>query len=266
MTVMRNLYTGVEITWCRLCGNYSLMTAFLQAVEEISDTVPLDNIVVVSGIGCHGKIADYVNLNSFYALHGRAVPTATGIKVANPDLIPVCFVGDGDVYAEGLAHLIFAAKRNSDITVIVHNNRSYSLTTGQFTPTSPPDFRGKSTPEGPPEDPMNPVALMLEAGATFVARGYTGFADHLKDLIKQAILHRGFSFIDVLQPCVVFYNTYELYNRNVYRLDLEDHDPTDYESAYRRAKEWDYSRDDLRIPIGLFYRTRKPTYEERLSL
>ncbi|RLJ70450.1 2-oxoglutarate ferredoxin oxidoreductase subunit beta [Hydrogenivirga caldilitoris] len=260
----RSLYTGAEITWCRLCGNFGLMSAFAWAVEELSESIPLEKFVVLSGIGCHGKIVDYINLNSFYSIHGRAPATATGIKLANPELYPVCFVGDGDIYAEGISHLLFAAKRNTDITVIVHDNRAYSLTTGQFTPTSPVIFRGKSTPEGPPEDPINPVALMLEAGATFVARGYAGYTDHLKEIIKQAILHKGFSFVDVLQPCVVFYNTYELYNRQVYKLESAGHDPSSYEEAYRRAKEWDYNREDVRIPIGVFYKTDKPTYEERV--
>ncbi len=264
MATTRSLYTGAEITWCRLCGNFGLMSAFVWAVEELSDTIPLERFVVLSGIGCHGKIVDYVNLNSFYSIHGRAPATATGMKLANSELYPICFVGDGDIYAEGISHLIFAAKRNTDITVIVHNNRAYSLTTGQFTPTSPSVFKGKSTPEGPPEDPMNPVALMLEAGATFVARGYVGYTDHLKEIIKRAILHRGFSFVDVLQPCVVFYNTYELYNKQVYRLEDEGHDPTNYREAYERAKEWDYNREDVRIPVGIFYTTDKPTYEERV--
>ncbi len=260
---MENLYTGAEITWCRLCGNFGIMGAFAEALREISETVPPQKVVMVSGIGCHGKISDYLNLNSFYALHGRAIPTATGIKLANRDLTVVCFVGDGDVYAEGISHLIFAAKRNSDITVVVHNNRAYSLTTGQFTPTSPTNFRGKSTPEGTPEDPINPLCLMLSAGATFVARGYAGFQEHLKELMKEALLHKGFSFIDVLQPCVVFYNTYDTYNRLVYKLP-SDYDDSNYKKAYDTAAQWDYNSDNTKIPLGIFYRKRKITYEERV--
>ncbi len=263
MTVVKkSLYTGAEITWCRLCGNFGLMSAFGWAVQELADEIPYENFVIVSGIGCHGKIVDYIDLNSFYSLHGRALPTATGIKLANPELKVICFVGDGDIYAEGISHLIFSAKRNTDITVIVHNNRAYSLTTGQFAPTSPSGFKGKSTPYGSPEDPMNPLALMLSAGATFVARGYAGFTDHLKNIIKEAILHKGFSFIDVLQPCVAFYNTYELYNRNVYR--LENHDTSDFESAYKRAVEWDYNSEDKKIAVGIFYKIQKPTFEGRI--
>ena len=140
----------------------------------------LDDVVLVSGIGCHAKIADYLNINSFYALHGRPIPVATGIKLGNPDLTVICCTGDGDSYAEGLDHLIFAAKRNIDITVIVHNNRVYGLTTGQYTPTSPLGFKGKSTPSGTAEYPLNPLELMLASGATYVARGYTKKMDLLK--------------------------------------------------------------------------------------
>ncbi|RUM28172.1 MAG: 2-oxoacid:ferredoxin oxidoreductase subunit beta [Aquifex sp.] len=258
------LYTGAEITWCRLCGNFGILSAFAWAVEELVNDIPIENFVMVSGIGCHGKIVDYFNLNSFYSIHGRAPATATGIKLANPNLKVICFVGDGDIYAEGLDHLIFAAKRNTDITVIVHDNRAFSLTTGQFTPTSPSYFKGKSTPEGPPEDPINPVAIMLEAGATFVARGYSGYTQHLKDIIKEAIIHKGFSYVDVLQPCVVFYNTYELYNKLVYKLEDVGHDPSNYDEAYKRAKEWDYNSEDKKIPIGIFYKKEKVTYEERV--
>ncbi len=264
MTAVKSLYTGAEITWCRHCGNIGLMSAFVWAVQELSETIPLEKFVILSGIGCHGKIVDYVDLNSFYSIHGRAPVTATGIKLANPELKVISFVGDGDIYAEGISHLIFAAKRNTDITVIVHNNRAYSLTTGQFTPTSPTTFKGKSTPEGSPEDPINPLTLMLEVGATFVARGYIGYTHHLKDIFKEAILHEGFSFVDVLQPCVVFYNTYDLYNRQTYKLEDVGHDPTNYDEAYRRAKEWNYNSEDVKIPIGIFYRTQKRTYEDKV--
>ncbi len=167
-------------------------------MKELSGEIPLENFVLSSGIGCHSKIVDYINLNSFYSIHERVLNNLQGGKLINDNLVCVAFEGDGDIYAEGISHLIFAAKRNADITAIVHNNRAYSLTTGQFTPTSPSHFKRNSTPEGPPEDPMNPIALMLSAGATFVARGFAGDIPHLKWLIKEAIKHRGFSFIDVL--------------------------------------------------------------------
>lgn len=261
--ITKSLYTGAEITWCRNCGNFGIMGALGAAINELTDSIPLEKFVMVTGIGCHGKIFDYVDINGFYSLHGRAVATASGIKLANEDLRVICFVGDGDVYGEGLEHLIFAAKRNIDITVIVHDNRSYSLTTGQFTPTSALDFKGKSTPKGPPEDPINPISLLMETGATFVARGYSGYIDHLKDIIKKAVLHKGFSIVETLQPCVIFYNTYDFYNSRVYK--IENHDSSDFEKAYKIAKEWDYIKTDAKIPIGVIYEnTNKKTYEERI--
>jgi 2-oxoglutarate ferredoxin oxidoreductase subunit beta len=262
---MMSLKTKAEITWCPGCGNFGILSAFEKAVSELSDEIPLENVVIASGIGCHGKIVDYINVNSFYSIHGRALSNLEGMRIANDKLVCVGFVGDGDIYAEGVSHLIFAAKRNINITAIVHDNRAYSLTTGQFTPTSPFRFKGKSTPEGPPEDPFNPVLLMLSAGATFVARGFAGDIPHLTYLIKEAIRHKGFSFIDVLQPCVTFFNTYEFYRKHCYKLEEAGHDPSDFNSALEKAREWDYNTDEgASIPIGIFYRVEKPTYEERL--
>jgi len=171
--------------------------------------------------------------------------------------------GDGDAYGEGIEHLIFSAKRNLDITFIVHNNRVYGLTTGQFTPTSPPGFKGRSTPEGSPEEPLNPIELMLSAGATFVARGYTRKMKHLQSLIKAAVNHKGFSFIDVLQPCYTFFNTYDYYNERVYEFTQQDHDVSDRKAAFVKAGEWAYGEGE-QIPIGIFYQVKKPTYEEKL--
>jgi 2-oxoglutarate ferredoxin oxidoreductase subunit beta len=183
------------------------------------------------------------------------------VKLANKNLTAIGCAGDGDAYGEGLAHLVMSAKRNIDITMIVHNNRVYGLTTGQFTPTSPEGFPGRSTPRGSIEEPINPLELMLAAGATFVARGYSVKADHLADLIKQAALHKGFAFIDVLQPCFTFFNTYEFYNKHVY--EIKGHDAADLEAARARAREWD-GKGEGKIPIGLFYKVEKPCFDEKL--
>jgi len=165
------------------------------------------------------------------------------MRLANPDLRVICHVGDGDIYAEGLDHLIFAAKRNSDITVIVHDNRVYGLTTGQYTPTSPFGFRGRSTPGGITEHPINPLAVMLAAGATHVARGYTKKVRHLKDLFKEAIMHRGFSFIDVLQICATYFNLTDYYNAHAYEMREGEVDTGRFESALTKVREWDYDRE-----------------------
>jgi 2-oxoglutarate ferredoxin oxidoreductase subunit beta len=257
-----DLGTYAGNTWCKGCGNFGILSALNDALTSLAaDGLRLENIVLASGIGCHAKIVDYVNVSSFYSIHGRVPPTISGVKLANKDLSVIGFAGDGDAYGEGLSHLIMCAKRNIDITMVIHNNRVYGLTTGQFTPTSPLGFPGRSTPRGSLEEPMNPIELMLSAGATFVARGYSVKTKHLADLIKQAIGHKGFAFIDVLQPCFTFFNTYEYYNKHVY--ELEGHDIGDREAAYVKAKEWQQGEGE-NIPIGVFYKIERPNFDGRL--
>lgn len=263
---LKELYTYSENTWCPGCGNFAIEKMFKQAILELEEEGKLKrhNVVILSGIGCHGKISDYTNLNSFYSLHGRVVAPATGIKIANPNLFVIGFAGDGDAYGEGLEHLIFAAKRNVDITMIIHNNQVYGLTTGQFTPTSPSGFRGKSTPKGSPEKPLNPIKIMLASEASFVARAFAGEIKSLKDIIKQAILHKGFSIVDVLQPCVTFYNTYPFYREKVYNLQEEGHDFKNFEMAMKKAEEWNYEAEAEKIPIGIFYKKERESFEEKI--
>jgi 2-oxoglutarate ferredoxin oxidoreductase subunit beta len=250
--------TYAKNTWCPGCGDFFIQAAFKSAVNELVATgqIELKNLVVSAGIGCFGKLMDYLKLNSFYAIHGRVPPVLTGIKLANPKLITIGFAGDGDAYDEGLDHLVHAAKRNSDIKMIIHNNGVFALTTGQTTATTPRGFKTKSTPKGSFEQPINPIALMLVSGATFVARGFAGNVQHLKELFKQAILHKGFAFIDVLQPCVTFNNTFPLYREKCY--ELVDHDVKNFDAALKLAYQTD------KIPIGLFYKVDMPTFEEQL--
>jgi len=260
----RPLVTAAENTWCPGCGNFTIQHTLKSVLEDMEkEGKSLDDVVLVSGIGCHAKIADYLNINSFYALHGRAIPVATGIKLANPRLTVICCAGDGDTYAEGLDHLIFAAKRNIDITLVVHNNRVYGLTTGQYTPTSPLGFAGKSTPQGTVEYPLNPVELVLASGATYVARGYTKKMALLHQLIAGGIAHKGFAFIDVLQICATFFNMTDQYNQRVY--ELSGHDPTRFEAACVKAREWDYN-SDAPIALGTLYKRDLPTFDERFPI
>ncbi len=259
----RQLITDAQNTWCPGCGNFSLQHTLKNVFADMEKAgESLDNVVLVSGIGCHAKIADYLNVNSFYSIHGRTLPVATGIGLANPDLRVICCTGDGDSYAEGLDHLIFAAKRNIDLTVIVHDNRVYGLTTGQYTPTSPLGFRGKSTPLGTREAPLNPVDLMLASGATYGARGYTRKMDQLKTLIQEGIRHKGFAFIDVLQICATFFPATDYYNPRVY--EISGHDPSDFLAACSRAREWDYTTD-AKIALGLFYRKEAPVFGDKAA-
>ncbi|RLE95871.1 MAG: 2-oxoacid:ferredoxin oxidoreductase subunit beta [Thermoprotei archaeon] len=248
--------TSRKIVWCPGCGNFAILTAFKNALANLG--LKPEKVVAVSGIGCHGRITDYLNVNGFHTIHGRVLPLATGIKLANPELVVVGFAGDGDAYAIGIGHLPHAARRNVDITYIVHDNMVFGLTTGQFTPTTPYGMRTRSSPRGTYEEPINPILFALSIGASFVARGFAGDVKHLTYLIEEAIKHRGFAFIDVLQPCVTFYNTYAYYRQRVYKLEDEGHDYTSSEEALRKAREW-----GDKIPIGIFYKASKPTFSDR---
>lgn len=253
---MDDLDTYAEKTWCSGCGNFGILTAFKQALRRLQDKgIPKERIVLTAGIGQHGKIFDYLNVSGFYGLHGRSMTTAQGIKLANPDLKVITFAGDGDAFGEGLEHMVFAAKRNADITVIVHDNAVYGLTTGQYTPTSPKGYRGPSTPRGSVEEPINPLLLLLAAEATFVARGFPGHLPHLTDLMVQAIEHEGFSFLDVLQPCVTFNNTWGKYRSMVEPLDRAA-------GSLDEAMSWAQRTDKL--PIGVFYQVQKPAFHREL--
>ncbi|MFX1238464.1 MAG: thiamine pyrophosphate-dependent enzyme [Promethearchaeota archaeon] len=253
---MQDLGTSAENTWCPGCGNFGILAAVKKAILMLEEQgISRDKIVMTSGIGCSGKIFDYLNLSGIYSLHGRDMATVQGIKLANPDLKVVSFSGDGNGMGEGLAHVLFAAKRNADITIVMHHNEVYALTTGQYTPLTKKGWKGPSTPNGSVEDPYNALSLLLEAGATFLARSYSGKVNHLANIIVQAILHEGFSFVDVLQPCVSWNNTWELYNDITYELT---ENPKTFEEAYQIVKKND------RLPIGVFWKKRKPVFHDQL--
>ncbi len=257
----QDLNTKAKNTWCKGCGNFSILSAMRTVLAELDgEGFPIEKVVLVAGIGCHAKIVDYMNVNSFYSIHGRALPAATAIKLANPDLKVICFSGDGDSLAEGMDHLIFAAKRNIDITLILHDNRVYGLTTGQYTPTSPLGFKGKSTPAGSRERPLNPPDLMLASGASFIARGYTHGIEHLQKIFREAILHKGFSFVDVLQVCVSYFNMYESYNKRTY--EIEGNDTASFEEAQKIIRSWNYDSLEKPIPLGKFYDIDAPRLDQ----
>ncbi len=258
-----NLNTSAVNTWCPGCGNFAIMNAVKSALLELhSEGLDLGKVVLVAGIGCHAKIVDYINLNSFYSIHGRVTPAAEAIKLAGPDVKVIGFAGDGDAYGEGLEHLVFAAKRNIDVTMIIHNNRVYGLTTGQYTPTSPLGFHGRSTPQGTKEPPINPLELMLASGATYIARGTSHGIELLKKIFKEAIMHKGFSLVDVLQVCVTYFNMYEYYDKHAY--DLSGHNPEDYSQALNKIREWNYNSDNP-IALGVFYKKQMPAFEESFA-
>ncbi|MBM3282639.1 2-oxoacid:ferredoxin oxidoreductase subunit beta [Candidatus Gottesmanbacteria bacterium] len=256
MVSVNNLKTKHFPTWCPGCGNYSIWTALQNAIVEIG--LRISDFVLVYGIGCHGNMFNTLNVVNFETLHGRPIPVAEGIKLANNRLQVIVIAGDGDTLGEGTNHLIHAARRNIDITVLMHDNQVYGLTTGQTSPTSAKGFKSRSTPLGVIEEPINPVALAIAGGASFVARSFAGDILELTKVIIAAIKHRGFSFVDILQPCVTFnsHNSYQWYRQNIYKL------PKNYKMnnkivAFKKSLEW-----EKKIPVGIFYRQLKSTYEE----
>ncbi len=252
-------YIGLTPAWCPGCGNFGILTAIRRALVQL-DLEP-HQVLMVSGIGQAGKLPHYTRCNIFNSLHGRPVPPAIGAKVANHELTVIAVSGDGDAYGEGGNHWLHAMRRNHDITYLVHDNQVYALTKGQASPTSDPGYVTKTTPEGA-TTPVNPVTIAIAAGVTFVGRSFAGDVEHLANLIKQGINHRGFALIDVLQPCVTFNhrNTFKWYAERVYKLENEPgYDPTDRLAAFNKAQEW-----GDRIPIGVIYRKEMPTFEEQL--
>ncbi len=241
------------------CGDFGIVVSVRAAISNLG--LAPENVVLASGIGCSGKLPHYVKTYGFEGLHGRALPPATAIKLANHSLTVIAVGGDGDGYGIGMGHFIHTLRRNVDLTYLVHNNQVYGLTTGQTSPTSEKGYKSKSTPNGALEEPVNPLALAIAGGATFVARGYSGDMKHLTELIMEGVKHRGFALIDVLQPCVTYnkIQTYAYYQQRCYKLTPENHDKTDYKAAFDKAHEW-----GDKIPIGIFYQTQKPTYEDGL--
>lgn len=248
----------IDIAWCPGCGNFSILKAVKRALEELN--IEQGKLVMVSGIGQAAKAPQYMNVNYFNGLHGRAIPPATAIKAANPGLTVIAESGDGDMYGEGGNHFIHAIRRNPDITVLVHDNMVYGLTKGQASPTSAEGFKTPVQAQGVTLEPFNPMAVAIALDAPFAARVFCADEDRTVDIIKQAVQHRGFSLVDILQPCVTFnkVNTYQWFKDNTYYLD-EKHDPRDRAAAFRKAVE------PGKLGLGVFYVNdgRKP-FEETL--
>lgn len=245
-------------TWCPGCGNYAILGALKGALAELG--LAPHNVLIVAGVGCHGHAPQWIDANGFQTIHGRTLPFAQAAKLANRELTIIALAGDGDCYAEGLSHFIHAARRNIDITLIVHNNGVYGLTTGQTSPTSSKGFVSKSTPFGSSELEINPLMLALDSGATFVARGFAGEPQHLQSLIVKAVKHNGFSLLDVFQPCVVWnkVNTYDFWRKNTYKLEASGHNESSFEAAVRKARE------SAPWPLGVLYETKAQSLTDHM--
>lgn len=253
-------YKGQEPAWCPGCGNFSILKSLKDAAVELG--IEPHQFTIVSGIGQAAKLPHYLKCNTFNGLHGRAIPAATGIRLANHEMPVLVTTGDGDCYGEGGNHLNHAIRRNVNIKLFVHDNQIYGLTKGQASPTSMEGMVTKNQPFGVFSEQLNPMALAIALDCSFVARGFAGDIEHLKGLIKEAIKHKGFTLVDILQPCVSFnkINTFAWYKERVYYIESE-YNPEDRAEAFKRSLEW-----GERIPIGIIYRNNRPLYEERIPV
>jgi len=252
-------FTGYTPTWCAGCGNWGIGKAIELALKKQQLTP--DSVMLLFDIGCSGNMNDFINAYAMHTLHGRALATAVGVKIANHKLPVLVTGGDGALYGEGGNHFLHACRGNHDLTVVVHDNSVYGLTTGQVSPTAHKGMKSRSTPSGIIERPVNPLLLALTQGATFVAQGFTAQLPQLAELIVAGMQHHGLSIINVLQPCVTFNkeNTYAYYIKNSYQLPA-DHDASNFAAALDQAQAVFAER----FPLGILYQTTRPTYQDEL--
>ena len=252
-----NFQETKKTAWCPGCSNFALRKALVNALNEME--LKSEEVVMFSGIGQAAKMPHYININGFNGLHGRALPPAIGLRIANHQLKIIVESGDGCTYGEGGNHLLHNIRRNPDLVHLVHNNQIYGLTKGQASPTSGKEMKTGIQPQGVTAEPFNPVKFALGLDVSFVARGFTGEIDHLTYLIKEAFKHRGYSLIDILQPCVSFnkINTIKWYRERVYKLN-DDYNYQDYVTAIKKAGEW-----GDKIPLGIFYKNEREIFKDR---
>jgi len=252
-----NLKTKNENTWCPGCSNFLVLNVVKKALAQLP--YKQQEYAIVSDIGCSSKIFDYLNLSGINGLHGRAIPTAFGVKLGNPNLKVLAFMGDGGAYAEGMEHFIHACRDNSDFKILVMNNEVFALTVGQPTPTTEEGFKDKTTPFGVKEKPLNPIALALVSGASFVARMNVFDIENSIEILKQAIEHKGFAYIDVLQPCIKFHNISDLIRQKAYKVQAGS-----FEDALKLAEE--HTGHEGKMPYGIFYKVERETFEGKREI
>jgi 2-oxoglutarate ferredoxin oxidoreductase subunit beta len=255
---VKALAGDVHPDWCPGCGDFGVLKSLKEAIVQLQ--IEPHNVLVVSGIGCSSNLPGFIRTYGVHSLHGRSLPVATGAALANHELSVIAVGGDGDGYGIGVGHFLHAMRRNLNLTYIVMDNEIYGLTTGQTSPTTTEGHKTKSTPRGNVEKPIQPLALAVTTGATYVARAFSAEPKHLTQILTDAIRHRGFSIVDVFSPCVTFnkLNTYAWFRDRVYKVEEEDgYDPADFDAALRKAFEF-----GEKIPIGCLYRTTKPIYDD----
>lgn len=258
MINLKEFESDVRPDWCPGCGDFGVLAALKDALVSLK--IPPYNTVVVSGIGCSSNLPGFIRAYGFHGLHGRPVPVALGVKNSNPELTVIVTAGDGDEYGIGFNHVVHAARRNDNITVIVMDNLIYGLTTGQLSPTSREGQVTKTTPDGSIYRPLNPLSAIIGVGGTFVSRGFSGQPKHLSWIIQEAIKHRGFSLVDVISPCVTWFDIYDEVKKQIFKLEDMKHDPSNMSKALQMAGT------DKGLPIGIFYRREDvPSFQEMLQ-
>ncbi len=254
-----NLKTNQQNTWCPGCPNFMILESVKQTITKlINKGAKQEDFAMVTDIGCHAKIFDYINISGIYGLHGRALPTAFGITLGNPNLKVLAFMGDGAVYSEGIAHFIHAGRLNSNMTLIIHDNQSFSLTTGQNTPVSQQGYKSKAYPLGEFNKPMNPIKLALASNINFIARCNAKDIKHTAEILQKAIEHKGFSFVEIIQDCLIFNK--EANNKDSLMYKIQDN--KNKLKAEKLADEWDYNDRKGKIALGVLYCEEKPMLSE----
>lgn len=257
---MSQRVTKISPTWCPGCGNFAILGAIKAALDQLN--IKPHQAVFVYDVGCSGNMADFVFAYGFHSLHGRGLPPAAGLKLANHHLKVFVIIGDGGAYGEGAGHFLQMCRSNHDVTVLTHDNFLYSLTTGQKSPTTPKGQKTPSTPTGVIDEPFNPLATALTNSASFVSRGFAGDIPHLTQLLVAAVQHQGFSLIDVLQPCPTYNKSrpYSWYREHVEYLDKTGHDPKNLEEAWKASLRTD------KLPLGIFYQNPRTPWHENFEL
>lgn len=257
--IKMKLGTKNENTWCPGCPNFMILESMKKAIVSlISKGYRQEDFSMTTGIGCHAKIYDYINISGFYGLHGRVIPTCLGMTLGNPNLHVIGFAGDGDTYAEGIAHFVHTCRYNANMTLVVHDNQSFSLTTGQATPTSQQGFKTKAEPLGEFNRPLNPIKLALASGATFIARADAKDINGSAEIFEKAIKHKGFSFVEIMQDCLIFNLEANETDKLMYKIQANK----DKKQAEKLADEWDYNLKNGKIPVGIIFEEHKPTLDE----
>src|SRR3989338_364728 len=253
------LGTKNQITWCPGCPNFMVLQAVKNTFAKlVNEGYKQEGFAMATGIGCHQKIYDYLNIRGIYGVHGRVVPICLGMKLGNPNLNVIGFAGDGDAYAEGIEHLVHAGRFNPDMVYVVGNNQNFALTTGQPTPVSQQGYKSKAEPLGEFNKPINPIKIALASGISFVARCNAKDIVHTSEILEKAIKHKGFAFVEIMVDCLVFNLESSFRNHETYKVE----NGKDMKKAFELAEEWDYNKKQGKVPVGIFYQEEKPILEE----